>query len=192
MHAQSRGFSADELRALDQGRIVLRRTQQGTGSGLSVGGTSFQAVNRQQEDVWRAVQDINNYRYMLPSTRSARVVARQPNTAVLRVEHGAGPVSAVYHLRIRFAQDVREVRFDLDPSRPHDIHSARGFLVVRPYPGDPERTMIMWGALVGVGDGLFASVIRPQVHEWLLRVPETMRAYLEGRARDWYVGQNRT
>jgi hypothetical protein len=40
--------------------------------------------------------------------------------------------------------------------------------------------------MADVGGGMIGGVMRGQVHEWMLRVPETIRTYLHGSGRHRY------
>ena len=77
--------------------------------------------------------------------------------------------------------------FDLDPRRPNDVRAARGFLTLSRWPDDPDRTLVSWGILAAVDDGLVGDLVRPQLHDWMLRVPSTMRRYLHGAGRELFV-----
>lgn len=183
-------FTDAERRALDAGRLVAHRRSERRGSLVHFGGTSFQTIDRPIEEVWRAVSDAATYRSLLPQVESVRVVARGEHDAVVRLEHAYGILRAAYHLRLRFDDDRYDLAFDLDTSRPNDVRSARGFLTLSEWPGDRRRTLVSWGILAAVDDGLVGGLVRPQLHHWMLRVPTTMRGYLEGAGRTRFLADS--
>lgn len=182
-----RGFTAAERASLEAGRLVMRRREERRGALVHFGGTSFQVVDRPIVDVWLALQDPSSYRNLLPQVASVRTVRRVGREATVRLEHSYGLVHATYHLRFRFDPARHDVSFDLDPSLPHDIHSATGFATLSPWPGRDDRTLISWGILAAIDEGIVSAMIRPQIHDWMLRVPATMRAHLHGAGRTQYV-----
>ena len=189
--AQQRGeFDARERATLQGGRLVAHRRMERRGNLIHFGGTSFQTVDRPIAEVWRAVRNPSTYRDLLPQVESVRVVARGDSEAVVRVEHAYGVIRAAYHLRLRFEERTRDVTFDLDASRPNDVRSARGFLTLSEWPEDPNRTLVSWGILAAVDDGFVGGIVRPQLHDWMLRVPTTMRSYLQGRGRTRFLADS--
>ena len=84
--------------------------------------------------------------------------------------------------------DRRSVVFRVDHSQDHDIRAGWGFLRVRPFKGN--RTLVSFGALVDIGDGVFVSIIRPAVRRDLLRIPFYFKRHLESAAGAIYVDAN--
>lgn len=187
--AQERGFSSSERATLDDGRIVIRRRTEMRNGLLHFGGTSYQAIDRPIEEVWRAVRDPSNYRSLLPQVESVRTVSRGEHEAVVRLEHAYSVVHAAYHLRVRFDDSRRDLSFDLDARRPNDVRAARGFCSLQRWPGNPNRTLVTWGILAAVDNGIVGDLVRPQLHDWMLRVPTTMRSYLQGAGRRLFLAE---
>jgi carbon monoxide dehydrogenase subunit G len=184
--AQS-GFSAAERRAIGNGELVERPSPEARGALRYLGGASYRVLERPIDEVWRGINDIGNYRHMLPNTSESTVVERSGNDAVLRVGHHYGLVSASYHLRVHFDETDHHLDFSLDGSRSNDIAAARGFCELRSYEGDANRTLITWAARVDPGSSILLDPVRPEIQRWVLRVPSTMRTYLvDGAGRDRY------
>ena len=187
--AQDSGFSSSERRTLDAGRIVVRRRVEDRNGLLHFGGTSFQRIDRPIDEVWRAIREPSNYRSLLPQVESVRTVSRGDGEAVIRLEHAYSIVHAAYHLRVRFDDARRDLSFDLDSRRPNDVRAARGFCTLARWPGNDGSTLVTWGILAAVDDGLVGSLVRPQLHDWMLRVPTTMRSYLQGAGRRLFLAE---
>ena len=184
--AQEEGFSSAERRQLQAGELVARRTSRRRGQRQLIGGSAWQVVNQPAEVTWRALTDAEHYRNMLPAAESARVVAHSPGTRVVRIQHAAGLVRASYHLRMQYDHDRHDIAFRLDRQRPNDLRAAWGFLNVQPYEDDDTRSLISYGVMADVGGGVFGGLVRGELHDWLLRVPETVGAYLHGSGRNRY------
>lgn len=181
------GFSADERRRLEQGELVVRPVARRRGSLRLIGGSSWQVVEQPPEVTWRALCDAHSYRRMLPAADEARVVAHRPGQRVVRVRHAVGFVSARYHLRMRYDHDRHDVSFQLDERRENDLRAAWGFISVAPFEDDPERTLVSYGVMADVGGGVLGGIMRGQIHDWMLRVPSTIREYLHGSGRNRYA-----
>ena len=128
--------------------------------------------------------------YFLPTSKDepadAQIVSHRPGERVVRIRHAVGLVRAQYHLRMTYDHDQRDVAFRLDRQRPNDLRAAWGFLNVRAYEDDPNRSIVSYGVMADLGGGMLGSVLRGQVHDWLLRVPETVRHYLHGSGAHRY------
>lgn len=184
-HAQS-GFTGAERRAIASGELVERPSVDARGARY-LGGASYRVIDRPADEVWAALHDGGNYRYMLPNTSESTVVQTTEDGLVLRVGHHYGMVGATYHLRLRFDDAAQRLEFGLDPSRTNDIASARGFCELARYDADPDRTLVTWAARVDPGDSMFLDPLRGEIQRWVLRVPSTMRTYLvDGSGRDRY------
>ena len=177
----SDALSAGERAALVSGRLVVRPKTERRGSLRLFGGTSFQVVNVTADRVYGALEDPNSLWRMLPSGRECRVARREGASSVLYVRHALGPVSASYHLRTRYQAPTQTVTFQLDSRFPSDVRAGWGYVKVRPV--GTARSLITFGAMVDLGDSLVNDAVRPRVHQWVLRIPSTMKRYLERRSR---------
>ncbi|MFK7990311.1 MAG: SRPBCC family protein [Sandaracinaceae bacterium] len=185
------GFSADERRRLGAGELITRPVERRRGQHTLTGGSSWQVLEHSPGETWRALADTSAYPRLLPATESARVVAHQPGERVVQLRHGVGFASAQYHLRMRFDHDRRDISFRLDPQRRNDLRAAWGFIHVEPYEDDESRTLLSFGAMADPGGGALGGLVRPQMREWMLRVPETVRNYLNGSGRGRYTTASR-
>ncbi len=177
------GFTREERARLVRGELVQRpRGEDAVGSWI--GGIAFQAIDRPIEEVWRAVQDFDAYHAMLPGTDETRDDGVDGDARILYVHQSQLGVSAEYSLRMRFDAAEYRVVFELDETRPHDVEDARGFVELRRY--HHRRTLVTWAARASLGAGLLEPMLRGLVEPWLLRVPTTMKQYLEGRGRERY------
>lgn len=180
-------LSRAELSRLRRGECVQRRTTEARGGLYLLGGTSYQLVDAPAEAVWRAVtDDAQHLKHMLPAVERSRLVrARGDAARVVRFEHEVGIASVRYSLEFEYDHTHKVVLFRLDESAPHDIRAAWGFFRIRSF--DEHRTVITFGTLVDIGDGIVNGLLRPTVHDWILKIPWTMKRYIEGSGRTRYV-----
>lgn len=183
-------LSARERARLSEGELVVRETEEVRGTLHLIGGTSFQVVDLPAGAVWRAVQDVERFRHMLPQVAESQEVSRNGSTRVVKLRHRMGPANASYHLRMtyqRINDRDRVVIFQLDDSRPSALRAGWGFFRVRPWA--QGKTILSFGVMVDVGDNFFTDVAKPKIHEWILKIPLTLKQYVEGRGRERYAGR---
>lgn len=180
--AASGTFSAEEQRKLRAGRLVMRREMSQRGELRLIGGTAYQVVDAPPEQVWAAVMDTASYTEFLPRVVVSRTVRERAGQRLVYIEHRQGPVAASYHVRIDLLPQQHMARFRIDTSRPHSIQDGWGFFIVQPF-GD-DRSMVTFGIMADVGTGVVSGLMRPTLHEWMLRVPNELKKYVERLRRD--------
>ena len=177
-------LSAAERVRLSAGELVVRSKIERRGSLRLVGGTSWQVIDAEPSVVWRAVLDTQYYHRMLPRVEHAKVVSKSARQRTVFLEHTAGPISASYFLKVRTYPERWDVTFVLDDTRPHSVRAAWGFYSIRAY-GD-GKTLLAYGAMVDVGDGVLAAIARNRVQHWTLRVPAMIKRFVENSGRSIY------
>ena len=187
--ARARPFSEVERSTLARGGLVVRRKSERRGNQVLLGGTSWQVVALPPDAVWRAVLDTPRYTQMLPSCSLARTVEARGDRRTIYVAHQSGPMTASYYLSTRAHHETRDLTFALDARRPHSVRAAWGFFTVRPY--GEGRSLLSYGIMADFGDGLLGGLVRPRLHEWSLRVPQTMKRFVEGAGRSRYLPAER-
>lgn len=174
-------LTAAERVRLSAGELVVRSKIERRGSLRLVGGTSWQVIDAPPSVVWQAVLDTPHYHRMLPRVERAKVVAKGARQRTVFLEHAAGPISASYFLKVRTYPERWDVTFVLDDTRPHSVRAAWGFYSIRAY-GD-GKTLLAYGAMVDVGDGVLAALARNKVQQWTLRVPALIKRFVENSGR---------
>ena len=171
-----RAFNPTEQRRLLAGELVRRDASRTHDGRRLFGGTSFIRVRAPIEVVWRTVSDPMVYPRLIPSLDRVRVVERRPNEAVLWMQHRYALSTSAYHVQMHFDEAAHRVSFELDQSRPRDVDGGRGFLSLSAYQGE---TIVSWGMMADVGNGMVARVFGPFLGEWLLKPPRCLRDELE-------------
>jgi hypothetical protein len=128
--------------------------------------------------------DPATYTQILPRTKSARVIEREHGDVVVEVRQGTWLMEGTYSIVVRRTGD--EVRFWLDPRRPHDIEDAWGFFRIEPLaqvaPRTP-RSLLTYGVLVDLGPGLVRDLFEEKIRGLALTVPARVREYVDHARR---------
>ena len=187
--ARADALSEQESIRLARGETVIREhTWEPGRSARFVGGVTYTVVDAAPAEIGAMFDDVDAYRRVLPRTKRARFVGVEAN-GDRRVElvQGTSLVEATYTLRVR--QDSRtgarrEVRFWLEPNRPHEIDDAWGFFRMEPFtgPSGEQQVLLTYAILVDIGQGLVRELFEERVRAALLSVPQLVRRYVaEGR-----------
>jgi hypothetical protein len=177
-------FTREELARLDHGQLVERRVALQRGELRLMGGTSWQVIDAPPEIVWQAVLDTEHYDRMLPQVAEVRLVQEAGDARTVFVRHGGAIVQPSYYLAVKIDRSQHGLTFRMDESRPRSIRAAWGFYTVRPHAGN--KTVLVYGVMADIGEGLLHALLRPQVAEWMLKVPSLVKRFVEGRGRFLY------
>jgi hypothetical protein len=175
--ARADGLGVEETGRLMRGETVTRSQELVRGPRRYVGGVTYTVVDASPDDLAAALDDINAWRRFLPRTRNAERVGSAGEDPLVRVTHGSALVRVAYTLRVH--RDGNRVRFWMDPSRPHDIEDAWGFFRSEPLPDG--RTLVTYGILIDMGDGILRDMFESRVRELALEVPDHVRDVLMER-----------
>ncbi len=180
-----RALSTDELQRLAKGELVTRPMRSERGELRLFGGSSWQVIDALPEVVWAALHDTPRYPHMLPRVLQASVVAKRDHEQDLFIYQGSWPIYTSYYLTLRSNAVERSIDFKLDDSRPHGIRAGWGLVRLRAY--GSGRTLMALGILADVGHGVLAWFTRALVQRWMLKIPSTVKAFLESGGRDRYT-----
>jgi ribosome-associated toxin RatA of RatAB toxin-antitoxin module len=183
-------LTADERQRLERGELVERRMVREQGRMRLIGGTSWQVIDAEPAAVWQALLDTSYYPRMLPQCSEARVISDSGRARTVFVRHGGGLVEASYYLDVRLDPSRQDMSFRVDESRPRGIRAAWGFYAVRSH--SRGRTLLAYGVMADIGDGVARALLRGSVHEWMMKVPWMVKRFVEGRGRYLYGRRART
>ena len=178
----------EDKRLLVSGELVVKQKNEQQGSLKLIGGQSWQIVDVPVDIAWQAVADLSRYKRFIPLATESDVKHQAGNEADLAMRQQWGPVDVRYVFQTTLDPDRRSVVFRVDHSQAHDIRAGWGFIKVRPFKGN--RSLVSFGALVDIGDGVFVSIIRPAVRKDLLRIPSHFKRHLEGEGRMLYMSRD--
>jgi hypothetical protein len=181
----NRDFSSQERASLDSGALVSRPMSERRGSLDLMGGTSYQVIDAPLRVVWSALLDTRYYHRMMPRVLEAKLVSEGADQRTVFMRQGAGPFERNYYLTVHIREDRGDITFSVDEHRPHDLRAAWGFYNVRPY-ADGSKTLLAYGVMADLDVGTLGSWLKGDVHEWLLKVPWTVKRFVEGSGRYIY------
>lgn len=174
-----------EAARLEAGELVVRPAEREKGSLRLLGGTSYQVIDAAPAVVWQALLDTGRYPRMMPRVLEARLVDHGERERTVFMRQGAeGLFEKRYYLRVKVDQDRRDMTFVVDDSRPHDLDAAWGFYSVRPHAAG--RTLLTYGVMADVGDGMLATLLGGSLQEWMLKAPWMVKRFVEGTGRHLY------
>jgi hypothetical protein len=159
---------------------VSRPQEVQRGSRRYVGGVSYKIIDAAPEDLASLLDDVGQWGRFLPKTRDARRDGAIGEDPLVRITHGSALVQVAYTLRVHREGNV--VRFWMASGRPHDIEDVWGYIRAEPL-GD-GRTLMSYGILIDMGDGILRDMFEGRVQELALEVPDHVRdVVVERQAR---------
>lgn len=170
-------FSADERARLAKGELVTRPVEERRGALRLIGGHAWQVVDAPPDGVWRAMLETKFYPRMLPAVSGATLVSKDESLRRVKISHKLGPLGVSYRLAFKLDPARRDMTFKLNDALDSGMQASWGFITAHAY---GNKTLIAYGVMADPGDGLLVGIARRVMHTWLLRVPWTMKRFLEG------------
>lgn len=170
-------LSTEDKKLLAAGELVMKQKNEQRGAYKLIGGQSWQIINVPIEVAWEGLANLPGYKNFIPLATETDVTHQAGEEADLAVRQEWGPIDVRYVLQTTLEPQRRSMVFRVDHSKQHDIRAGWGFMRIRPYKGN--QTLVSFGALVDIGDGVFVSVIRPAVRRDLLRIPFYFKRHIE-------------
>ena len=183
--SQAGGLTSEDKQLLASGELVMKPKNEQRGSLKLFGGQSWQVVDVPVDAAWRAMEDLPSYRRIIPLATESDIKGQSGDEIDLAIRQQWGPVDITYVLQTTLDPEERVMMFRLDHSQGHELRAGWGFLRARPWKGD--KTLVSFGAMVDIGDGVLVSIIRPALRKNLLRIPTKFKGYVEGEGRDLYT-----
>ena len=177
----SRALSSVERDALKTGHIVSRpvRFQRGP-SATYVGGVSYQVVKASPAEIMSTLLDLQALPEVLPRTKRAKLVENSGARAKVELVQGGGMFEATYTVVLEQNAGRDELRFWLDPSRPHDVKDVWGYFRVRPF--GPDHSLLTVAAVLDLGPGIVRMMFEDSIQNLILGSPWNIKKYVEPRA----------
>lgn len=176
-----RGFSREELNALESGGAVERRFElphRGTKYLSAVSYGVLEQPCQQAVGLWR--DPVKHLAKALPATRQVELVRGGAPFTRLRIEHGNAMVQGNWGALYRVSDDGMTARFWLDTNAPRDVKDVFGYFRLSPWAN--QRCLVTAAVAVDPGDGLLASVFRGMIHNYLVRTAARIQRYLKSDA----------
>jgi hypothetical protein len=176
--ARADALSGGEVDQLFRGQNVNRRQDVRLGSRRYVGGVAYSIVDWKPADVTSLLYDTSLWRRFIPMSPHVARLANAGGDPRVEVSHGTAFVNVRYSMRIKREGTV--VRFWMDPTLPHDIEDIWGFF--RPEQLADGRTLITFGILIDLGDGMLRDLFENKVRELaVVEIPNNVRTVIGER-----------
>lgn len=173
--ARASGLTLDETARLARRETVIREKTLERGERRWVGGITYTVVDASPAEITSILDNVDSLKRVLPRTKRARLVGTSSGDRLVELVQGNALMEAAYTIRVR--RESREIRFWLDPSRPHGIDDAWGFFRYEPFiggSGEP-RVLLTYGVMVDVGPGIVRNLFEERLRAALLSVPQLVR-----------------
>lgn len=175
-------LTPEDKRMLANGELVMKPKNEQRGAYKLLGGQSWQIIDAPPSETWSALKDISGYKNFIPLATESVVTHEDSEETEVAIRQQWGPVDIRYVLQTTLQPKKGAVLFRVDHSQDHDIRAGWGFIRIRPY--KETQSLVSFGALVDIGDGVFVSIVRPAVRRNLLRIPYYLKKHLEGSGEE--------
>jgi hypothetical protein len=147
--------------------------------GSYFGGLVYQKIRCTVDEVMTVAGDPGGYASILSYTQEARVLSRSGRDVQVYLRQGEGVISVSYVMLVR-REASNLIRFWLDPSQPHDLDDAWGFLRVEPWSKPPwlkmveapgPRSVITWGLLLRIDARLLKLQFSEGIRRYAMETP---------------------
>jgi hypothetical protein len=178
-HADS--LTRNEEARLERGETVIRPQTLDRGDQHYVGGVTYTVLSASAAEVFALFDDVSAYQKVLPKTKGARKVGVEKGDTLIELVQGNALYEATYTIRVR--RTGGEMKFWLEPTRPHEIDDAWGFFRMEPFmtATGEERVLLTYGVLVDVGPGIVRELFEERVRAAMLSVPQLVQRHLARR-----------
>jgi hypothetical protein len=177
------GLDGAEQARLARGDTVTRDQTLTRGGSRYVGGVTYTILDTTAAELSELFDDVSSYASVLPRTKRATLVGKNGDDTFVELHQGNAFIDTSYTIRLRRAPGSREIRFWLDPTKPHAIDDAWGFFRYESVTDatGAERVLLTYGVLVDLGPGIVRDLFEERVRIAMLAVPARVRAYLATR-----------
>ncbi len=180
--ARADGLSTEETSRLEHGETIVReRTIEGDERRF-VGGVTYTIVEGTVQDLTSLFEDVSAYQRLLPKTKRARLVGVNGPDRFVELVQGNAFLETSYTIRVRAYPEIGEVRFWLDPTRPHGIDDAWGYFRATELPDAADgnhRALLTYGAMVDIGSTFVGEMYEERLRAIMLSVPQLVRRYVQ-------------
>ncbi len=176
--ARADSLSTTEVDKLLRGDSVARTQALHRGARKYVGGVTYKIIDAAPEDLASLLDDVGDWGRFLPKTRDAHRAGEVGGDPLVQITHGSALVQVGYTLRVH--RDGSSVRFWMDRGRAHDIEDVWGFF--RAAPLADGRTLVTFGILIDMGDGVLREMFENRVQELALEIPDHVGDVVARRA----------
>jgi len=138
-----------------------------------VGGVAYRIVDADVTRLSQIVRAPQRWRELLPRVTDVQLGRiDEHGRGHVRLTHGFGPFTGSYSVVIAFSDKGRSARFWIDKSQENALSDGWGFVRLTPLPGG--KTLVTWGVLFDLGDGVTRSLFEAKIQRLALELPRRL------------------
>ena len=158
---------------LAQGESVVEPTTLRRDDHKFVGGVSYRIVDANEHAVSKIIRAPQRWRELLPRVTDVQLgKIDEHGRGHVRLTHAFGPFSGSYSVVIAFSDKGRSARFWIDKKQENALEDGWGYVRLTPLPGG--KTLVTWGVLFDLGDGLTRSLFEGKIQRLALEFPRRL------------------
>jgi hypothetical protein len=169
----AQALSPIERQRLARGESIVAEATHRHNGGRLVGGLSYRILDADADRISALFRDPKQWSQILPRVRSVELLSIDKNgRARVRVTHALGMFSGSYEIILAFTDHGHYGRFWVNKSVENDLLDGWGFLRLTPLPN--HQTLVTWGVLFDVGDGVTRTLFEAKMQRAALDVPRRL------------------
>jgi hypothetical protein len=138
-----------------------------------VGGVTYRVVDADAARLSQIIRSPERWRELLPRVSDVRLGRiDEHGRGHVRLTHSFGPFTGSYSVVIAFTDRGRSARFWIDKTEDNALSDGWGFMRLTPLPGG--KTLVTWGVLFDLGDGVTRSLFESKIQRLALEFPRRL------------------
>ena len=166
-------LSSVEKARLAQGESIVEPTSLVRDDHRFDGGVSNNIADADAARLSQLIRTPERWRELLPRVSGVELGAiDEHGRGHVRLTHKFGPFTGSYSVVIAFSDKGRSARFWIDRSQENALSDGWGFVRLTELPGG--KTLVTWGVLFDLGDGLTRSLFEAKIQRLALEFPRRL------------------
>lgn len=166
-------LTALEKAHLARGETLVEPTVHVRNGARFVGGVSYRILDFSAAHLSAVLRSPEKWRVLLPRVDNVKLLSVDKNGhAHVRIEHKVGPFGGGYEVVLAFNDGGRYGRFWVNKNADNDIVDGWGFVRLVQLPGG--KTLVTWGVLFDVGEGVTRTLFEAKLQRAALDVPRRL------------------
>jgi hypothetical protein len=170
---QASALTSAEQARLAKGESIVEPTTLDREDHRFVGGVAYRIVDADAARLSKIARTPERWRELLPRISKVELSGIDDHgRGHLRLTHTFGPFSGSYSVVIAFHDQGRAAQFWIDKSQENALQDGWGFVRLTPLPAG--KTLVSWGVLFDLGDGITRSLFEPKIQRLALDFPSRL------------------
>lgn len=162
-----------EKARLAQGESIVEPTSLVRDEHRFVGGVAYRIVDADAARLSTIVRAPQRWRELLPRVTDVELEGVDAHgRGHVRLTHAFGPFSGSYSVVIAFSDKGHTARFWIDKTKENALSDGWGYVRLTPLPFG--KTLVTWGVLFDLGDGVTRSLFENKIQRLALEFPRRL------------------